>query len=164
VGLFSEPTYDIKRRVFAFRPRSARIMIGAENPNRICHLPGMGGVAVLRDSHYVYRDGHIFWPTKDEARANLQRSVRLTLWVRQDDPTPISLAAGRAKKYQGARLTKEDQDRLDSNMARTTVADHKRLGTQRDMLTRILMITLFMLAMLAGLIWLSIPVIGLVRG
>jgi hypothetical protein len=163
MGLFSDETYNVKRMVFAFRPASARILIGDEDPNRICHIPGMGGVAIMQDSLYPYRRGHIFWPCRDELHANHQRQVTLCMFIRQDDPNPLSLAAGWETGYQGGHLNHRSLARIQSNSARTAVADHKRKGRYRDKLTAMLALILAVSAITAGLVWLSVPVMGFVK-
>lgn len=152
-----------KRKVFAFKNASVRILPGDENSNRIIHLPGLGGVAALRDSVYPYVYGHVKFPPRDEDHADLLRKVALTVWTRTDDPTPLSLAAGYDGRYQGARLTKEEQDRLRSNTTRTAIADHKRKGTQKSQVVKLMIIALILAIAIAGLTWLAVPLIAIFK-
>lgn len=163
-SLLGEKTQWTRRRVLYFKPGSAKWMRGDEDNNRICYLPGAGGVAVLRDSIYPFRSGHIRLPAINEDHANLMRKESLILFVRQDDPTPLSLAAGRTNRYQGALFTEAEQGRLRSNTTRTAVTDHKRYGAKGDGMTRLLMLVLVISVFCASATWLMIPIIGLVKG
>jgi len=129
----------------------------------IVRLKGIGGVAALRDSVYPCRYGHIVIPARDRASANLMRKMALSVWVREDDPTPLSLAAGYANRYQGALLTKEEQDRLRSNTTRRAVTEHKRKGAQQGQIVKLMAWAAFAGVIITGLTWLSVPLIALLK-
>lgn len=152
-----------RRKVYMFKPASLQILKGDEHADRIVRLKGIGGVAALRDSVYPCRYGHIVVPARDRAHANLMRKMALSVWIREDDPTPMSLAAGYANRYQGAQLTKEEQDRLRSNATRRAVTEHKRKGTQRGTIVRLMAWAAFASVIIVGLTWLAVPVIGLLK-
>lgn len=146
-----------------FKPASLRIIRGEEDAVRIIQLKGIGGVASLRDSIYPCRYGHIALPARDRARANLMRKMALSVWVREDDPTPLSLAAGYANRYQGARLTADLQNRLRSNASRMAVTNHKRRGAQQSQIVRLMVWALFASVIVAGLTWLTPPVVAILK-
>lgn len=152
-----------RRMVFAFKPASLQILRGGENAVRIIHMTGVGAVASLRDSVYPVRYGHIVLPVRDRGHAALMRKVALSVWVREDDPTPLSLAAGYQNRYQGARLTKEEQDRLRSNTTRMAITEHKRKGAQKSQIVKLMGWALIASIIIVGLTWLAVPVIALVK-
>jgi len=151
----------VKRHVLFFKPASVMELTGEENNGRVCHIPGAGGVVIQRDSMVPYRTGHIFWPIKDPQVANQLRDLTLSLWTRQDDPTPLSLGMGRRGRYKGGNLTREDEERILSNTAYTAVADHKRYGSQRSQLQKLMIVVLGIAVVCAGLMWLSVPIIAI---
>lgn len=147
---------EIKRPLYYFRPIDYTRMTGLEQSG-VVHIKGAGGIKPFRDSPILRVSGRLLWPPRDDNQAVLMRNRELVLIARHGDPSPLSIHAGRARRYQGERVSADDVDRLNAEVVDLAVADHKREGGLRERLTTLLLVALIFTVLIAGLIWLAIP-------
>ena len=165
MGLSNKEPKKIKRAVVFFNLFGDVIRYTGEEDMGVVHIPGHGGVAILRASTVLVRSGAVRRRTNNPNHAALMRERRHEIWVREGDPTPLSLGAGRVRGYQAARLTKELHEKLDSEAVDIAIADHKRYGAGRDELTRLLLMCLALSIVGLVVTWaLMVPIVRIING
>lgn len=135
----------------------ARFVRGEEQ-YRIVHIKGKGGALVSRDSTMPMYRGRVLMPVRTDEQARYYQRRTNVMTIREDDPTPLVMAAGLQGRYRGSLIGQEDKKTLRSNVTEAAKADHAAEGSMADRLSQQLTLVLLVMVVIMGLIWLSIPV------
>ena len=157
------PDIKSRRKVFLFGQVSYQERTGDENVAGLIDIPNYGAIASRRDSLYPYVHGHIRWPALSPEHADLMRPIEVAVVSRRDDVNPLSLAAGYKLGYRGGMLTPAGQERARDTIARNRSAEEIRKGSSFGQYQSLLAVVALIGMIGTALIWMSIPVIGLLK-
>ena len=136
---------------------------GVENAMNLIGIEGYGSIASLEDSLYPYRYGHPKIPPANEDHADLMRRVATCVWIGKDEVDPYSLAAGYTRAYRGGHFTLEMHERARDAIARTDANEQIKKTARGGGPHTLLGVTALLSVTTTCLVWLAIPVIGLLQ-
>jgi hypothetical protein len=129
----------------------------------VCYLPVHGGFGVVEGAPVYVRHGRPWIRPKDDLHFESIQSRRVILAVRDQDPTPLQLNAGRAKGHQSVTLDKNSEHRLKDVAQAYNKAEGSAEAGKGDLLDRYLALAMMIAVSFCGLSWLGYFLIAFSR-